>query len=151
MERDRSPSLRSSQASEKINPPASRVWFSLRSDWEIKNGAQVLSVLLLIRNFNKSFYKGEIETGSNKALSVELIYPFCSGLLTQLMLSEWLIDVPSDLGQEWIVVVCPVGKRALIVASRGSTSAYTKSGYCVNRFSSLLPGGNRRNSTTAKV
>uniref|UniRef100_A0A8C6GT01 Snurportin-1 n=1 Tax=Mus spicilegus TaxID=10103 RepID=A0A8C6GT01_MUSSI len=68
----------------------------------------------------------------------------------QLMLSEWLIDVPSDLGQEWIVVVCPVGKRALIVASRGSTSAYTKSGYCVNRFSSLLPGGNRRNSTTAK-
>ncbi|XP_062062399.1 snurportin-1 isoform X1 [Lepus europaeus] len=68
----------------------------------------------------------------------------------QLMLSEWLIDVPADLGQEWIVVVCPVGKRALIVASRGSTSAYTKSGYCVNRFSSLLPGGNRRNSTTAK-
>ncbi|XP_051012472.1 snurportin-1 isoform X2 [Acomys russatus] len=68
----------------------------------------------------------------------------------QLMLSEWLIDVPSDLGQEWIVVVCPVGKRALIVASRGSTSAYTKSGYCVNRFPSLLPGGNRRNSTTAK-
>ncbi|XP_020729308.2 snurportin-1 isoform X5 [Odocoileus virginianus] len=68
----------------------------------------------------------------------------------QLMLSEWLIDVPSDLGQEWIVVVCPVGKRALIVASQGSTSAYTKSGYCVNRFSSLLPGGNRRNSTTAK-
>ncbi|XP_024088020.1 snurportin-1 isoform X2 [Pongo abelii] len=65
----------------------------------------------------------------------------------QLMLSEWLIDVPSDLGQEWIVVVCPVGKRALIVASKGSTSAYTKSGYCVNRFSSLLPGGNRRNST----
>ncbi|CAK7301418.1 Snupn [Vulpes lagopus] len=52
--------------------------------------------------------------------------------------------------QEWIVVVCPVGKRALIVASRGSTSAYTKSGYCVNRFSSLLPGGNKRNSTTAK-
>uniref|UniRef100_A0A671DIB1 Snurportin-1 n=1 Tax=Rhinolophus ferrumequinum TaxID=59479 RepID=A0A671DIB1_RHIFE len=68
----------------------------------------------------------------------------------QLMLSEWLIDVPSDLGQEWIVVVCPVGKRALVVASRGSTSAYTKSGYCVNRFSSLLPGGNKQNSTTAK-
>ncbi|XP_014440449.1 snurportin-1 isoform X1 [Tupaia chinensis] len=68
----------------------------------------------------------------------------------QLMLSEWLIDVPSDLGQEWIVVVCPVGKRALIVASRGWTSAYTKSGYCVNRFSSLLPGGNRQRSSTAK-
>ncbi|XP_010329151.3 snurportin-1 isoform X2 [Saimiri boliviensis] len=32
-------------------------------------------------------------------------------------------------------------------ANQGSTSAYTKSGYCVNRFPSLLPGGNRRNST----
>ena len=37
------------------------------------------------------------------------------------MLSEWLIDVPPDLGQEWIVVVCPVGKRALIVAARVSS------------------------------
>nr|XP_056721888.1 snurportin-1 [Euleptes europaea] len=68
----------------------------------------------------------------------------------QLMLSEWLIDIPPDLAQEWILVVCPVGKRALVVSSRGSTAAYTKSGFCVNRFPSLLPGGNRRNSSTAK-
>ncbi|NXP10608.1 SPN1 protein, partial [Thinocorus orbignyianus] len=65
----------------------------------------------------------------------------------QLMLSEWLVDVPSDLEQEWVVVVCPVGKRALVVASRGTTAAYTKSGFCVNRFPSLLPGGNRHNSS----
>ncbi|XP_072727676.1 snurportin-1 isoform X2 [Ciconia boyciana] len=69
----------------------------------------------------------------------------------QLMLSEWLVDVPSDLEQEWVVVVCPVGKRALVVASRGTTAAYTKSGFCVNRFPSLLPGGNRHNSTSDKV
>ncbi|XP_027568064.1 snurportin-1 [Pipra filicauda] len=69
----------------------------------------------------------------------------------QLMLSEWLVDVPSDLEQEWVVVVCPVGKRALIVASRGTTAAYTKSGFCVNRFPSLLPGGNRHNSASEKV
>ncbi|KAL4622770.1 snurportin-1-like [Arapaima gigas] len=68
----------------------------------------------------------------------------------QLMLSEWLVDVPSDLDLEWLLVVCPVGKRSLIVASRGSTAAYTKSGYCVNRFPSLLPGGNRHNSATGK-
>lgn len=99
------------------------------------------------------------------------------------MLSEWLVDVPSDLEQEWVVVVCPVGKRALVVASRvsglppaakgpvpihsqhktgltaffstffpsqGTTAAYTKSGFCVNRFPSLLPGGNRHNSTGDK-
>uniref|UniRef100_A0A663MFI6 Snurportin-1 n=1 Tax=Athene cunicularia TaxID=194338 RepID=A0A663MFI6_ATHCN len=65
----------------------------------------------------------------------------------QLMLSEWLVDVPLDLEQEWVVVVCPVGKRALVVASRGTTAAYTKSGFCVNRFPSLLPGGNRHNSS----
>lgn len=33
---------------------------------------------------------------------------------------------------------------------KGSTAAYTKSGYCVNRFPSLLPGGNRHNSAVGK-
>ena len=47
-------------------------------------------------------------------------------LCSQLMLSEWLIDVPSDLGQEWIVVVCPVGKRSLIVASQVSSRSYAR-------------------------
>uniref|UniRef100_A0A1A8L2U6 Snurportin-1 n=1 Tax=Nothobranchius pienaari TaxID=704102 RepID=A0A1A8L2U6_9TELE len=68
----------------------------------------------------------------------------------QLMLSEWLVDVPAELHTDWLMVVCPVGKRSLIVASKGSTAAYTKSGYCVNRFPSLLPGGNRHNSAMGK-
>ncbi|XP_036391120.1 snurportin-1 isoform X1 [Megalops cyprinoides] len=68
----------------------------------------------------------------------------------QLMLSEWLVDVPPDLDTDWLMVVCPVGKRSLVVASKGSTVAYTKSGYCVNRFPSLLPGGNRHSSAVGK-
>ncbi|KAK7891791.1 hypothetical protein WMY93_023754 [Mugilogobius chulae] len=68
----------------------------------------------------------------------------------QLMLSEWLVDVPAELSSDWLLVVCPVGKRSLIVASKGSTAAYTKSGYCVSRFPSLLPGGNRHNSAMGK-
>uniref|UniRef100_A0A8B9K272 Snurportin-1 n=1 Tax=Astyanax mexicanus TaxID=7994 RepID=A0A8B9K272_ASTMX len=68
----------------------------------------------------------------------------------QLMLSEWLVDVPADLSSDWLLVVCPVGKRSLVVASKGSTASYTKSGYCVNRFPSLLPGGNRHNSAMGK-
>ncbi|XP_066184834.1 snurportin-1 isoform X2 [Sylvia atricapilla] len=36
-------------------------------------------------------------------------------------------------------------------ANQGTTAAYTKSGFCVNRFPSLLPGGNRHNSTSDKV
>ncbi|XP_020603315.1 snurportin-1-like isoform X2 [Orbicella faveolata] len=59
----------------------------------------------------------------------------------QLMLSEWLVDVPDDLVQEWFMVVCPMGRRNLVIAANGFTAAYTKSGYRVNKFSSLLPGG----------
>lgn len=68
----------------------------------------------------------------------------------QLMLSEWLVDVPADLSSDWLMVVCPVGKRSLVVASKGSTSSFTKSGYCVNRFPSLIPGGKRHNSSLGK-
>ncbi|XP_050954968.1 snurportin-1 isoform X2 [Labeo rohita] len=68
----------------------------------------------------------------------------------QLMLSEWLVDIPADLSSDWLMVVCPIGKRSLVVASKGSTSSYTKSGYCVNRFPSLIPGGNRHNSALGK-
>ncbi|XP_077988962.1 snurportin-1-like [Glandiceps talaboti] len=64
----------------------------------------------------------------------------------QLMLSEWLVEVPSDFQQEWVMVLCPVGKRSLVVAARGKTSAYARNGFKVNQFPSLLPGGNRRHS-----
>ncbi|XP_031571924.1 snurportin-1-like [Actinia tenebrosa] len=59
----------------------------------------------------------------------------------QLMLSEWLVEVPEDLTNEWLMVVCPHGKRNLVIASNGNTSAYTKSGFRVNQFISRLPGG----------
>ncbi|RUS89461.1 hypothetical protein EGW08_002758 [Elysia chlorotica] len=62
----------------------------------------------------------------------------------QLMLSEWLVEVPSNFSTEWITVLCPVARRCLIVASKGTTRAYTKSGYCINSFPSLLPGGSRK-------
>uniref|UniRef100_UPI00358FD46B snurportin-1 isoform X1 n=1 Tax=Myxine glutinosa TaxID=7769 RepID=UPI00358FD46B len=65
----------------------------------------------------------------------------------QLMLSEWLVDVPDDLEETWHLVVCPTGKRSLVIASKGTTAVYTKSGYCVNRFPSLLPGGTRKHTT----
>ena len=61
----------------------------------------------------------------------------------QLMMSEWLVDLPENFEQDWIMVISPIGKRCLVVASRGRTTCYTKSGYRVNRFQSLLPGGNR--------
>lgn len=57
------------------------------------------------------------------------------------MLSEWLVDVPEDLQENWYMIVCPVGRRCLVIASRGTTSSYARAGNLINNFPSLLPGG----------
>jgi len=62
----------------------------------------------------------------------------------QLMQSEWLVEVPDDFDSEWMAVLCPVARRCLVVASRNQTRAFTKSGYCINSFPSLMPGGSRK-------
>lgn len=86
--------------------------------------------------------EGQGEGGANKKKSKrkKVVNPYKN----QLMLSEWMVDVPEDLATEWIMVVCPVGKRSMVVAARGTTVAYSRSGYCLNCFPSYLPGGNRR-------
>ncbi|KAK2720358.1 hypothetical protein QYM36_004296 [Artemia franciscana] len=58
-----------------------------------------------------------------------------------LMISEWLEEIPDSLEDEWIVVVCPVGQRCLVVASQGKTRAFAKSGRFLARHPSMLPDG----------
>ncbi|XP_076822116.1 snurportin-1-like [Clavelina lepadiformis] len=65
----------------------------------------------------------------------------------QLMLSEWLVEVPDDFEDKWLMVVCPVGKRNLVVAAKGRTRCYSKSGYCIDTFASALPGGSYNNNS----
>ncbi|XP_039260419.2 snurportin-1-like [Styela clava] len=65
----------------------------------------------------------------------------------QLMLSEWLVDIPPDFEENWLMMLCPVGRRNLVVAARGSTNNYSKSGYRINTFTSGLPGGNKLSSS----
>lgn len=36
----------------------------------------------------------------------------------RLMFSEWLIESPPDLEQNWLVKLCPHGQRRLIVARK---------------------------------
>ncbi|KAL7980362.1 hypothetical protein Chor_014691 [Crotalus horridus] len=74
--------------------------------------------------------------GGHEDMELDLVKKLPKRYANQLMLSEWLIDVPPDLDQEWLFV--------------GTTAVYTKSGFCVNRFPSFLPGGNRLNSATGK-
>ena len=59
----------------------------------------------------------------------------------QLMLSEWLVDIPEDFEENWQFVVCPIGKRCIVVSGYGTTSAYNRAGQLMTNFPSLLPGG----------
>ncbi|CAD5123814.1 DgyrCDS12125 [Dimorphilus gyrociliatus] len=66
----------------------------------------------------------------------------------QLMLSEWLIDVPENFQDNFIMVACPTGKRVLVVAAKGKTKVFSKSGRKIlGDFPSELPGGNVRQSS----
>jgi len=62
----------------------------------------------------------------------------------QLMLSEWMEVVPMDLDTMWYIVPVPVGKRTLVVAGEGRTSRYTRGGYDLGHFQSLLGYNNKR-------
>lgn len=61
----------------------------------------------------------------------------------QLMLSEWLDVLPGDFVDSWVMALCPRGRRTLVVAAKGNTRAFLKSGRCIHRFPSALPGGSR--------
>jgi len=61
----------------------------------------------------------------------------------QLMLSEWLVEVPVDMAEKWLLILVPEGRRNLVVAANGSTKVFSKSGKQVKSFPSNLPGGNR--------
>ncbi|KAG7201702.1 hypothetical protein KM043_004430 [Ampulex compressa] len=59
----------------------------------------------------------------------------------QLMMSEWMFEVPQDFVEKWIIVPCPQGKRTLVVACKGITKAYNRRGNRLGKFYSALPGG----------
>jgi len=62
----------------------------------------------------------------------------------QLMLSEWLVEIPTDFPDKWKVSAVPEGKRSLVVAGNGQTRQYARGGRLLyGPFSSLLPGGSR--------
>ena len=61
----------------------------------------------------------------------------------ELMLSEWFQEMPPDFDTLWRMLVCPLGKRSLVIAKSGVTRVYTRKGIRVNTFQSGLPGGSR--------
>lgn len=65
-----------------------------------------------------------------------------------LMLSEWMLDVPEDLMDKWIMVPCPEGRRTLLVARKGKTKAFNRRGMHLATFNSALPGGSSEDKRT---
>lgn len=61
----------------------------------------------------------------------------------QLMLPEWMIDVPDNLGSDWYVSARPAGKRCFVVSSNGMTISRVRNGSQLHRFPSALPSGAR--------
>lgn len=68
-----------------------------------------------------------------------------------LMLSEWMVQVPERFEEDWLMIVCPVGKRCAVVSSQGRTRSFARNGFeFLNKFPSLLPGGNGNSRGAAK-
>ncbi|KAJ9140167.1 hypothetical protein P3X46_030847 [Hevea brasiliensis] len=59
----------------------------------------------------------------------------------QLMLPEWMIDVPDCLARDWYVFARPAGKRCFVVSSNGTTVSRQRNGSILHRFPSALPNG----------
>ncbi|XP_043726349.1 snurportin-1 [Telopea speciosissima] len=61
----------------------------------------------------------------------------------QLMLPEWMIDVPPRLNIDWYVFARPAGKRCFVVSSDGTTVSRLRNGSILHHFPSALPNGAR--------
>ncbi|XP_055821786.1 uncharacterized protein LOC129890242 [Solanum dulcamara] len=65
----------------------------------------------------------------------------------QLMLPEWMIDVPDNLNTDWYVFARPAGKRCFVVSSNGTTISRLRNGILLHHFPSALPNGARTNNS----
>ncbi|CAI5971126.1 unnamed protein product [Closterium sp. NIES-65] len=61
----------------------------------------------------------------------------------QLMLPEWMVDVPPRLASDWFVMPRPDGRRCLVVSANGTTVSRLRNGRILHRFPSHLPNGAR--------
>ncbi|CAI5492829.1 unnamed protein product [Closterium sp. Naga37s-1] len=61
----------------------------------------------------------------------------------QLMLPEWMVDVPPRLASDWFVMPRPDGRRCLVVSANGTTVSRLRNDRILHRFPSHLPNGAR--------
>jgi len=59
----------------------------------------------------------------------------------QVMMPDWMVEVPDALQDKWLVAPRPQGKRCLVLASQGKTVARLRTGRVLQVFASVLPNG----------
>ncbi|KAK4569023.1 hypothetical protein RGQ29_004431 [Quercus rubra] len=69
----------------------------------------------------------------------------------QLMLPEWMIDVPDQLPKDWYVFARPAGKRCFVVSSNGTTVSRLRNGSMLHHFPSALPSGARTKDSSGSA
>ncbi|RZC17367.1 snurportin-1-like isoform X3 [Glycine soja] len=85
--------------------------------------------------------------GASKLKAVEARKWFAK----QLMLPEWMIDIPNNLAQDWFVFARPSGKRCFVVSYNGTTISRLRNGAVLHRFPSGLPSGARKRDPSYSI
>lgn len=61
----------------------------------------------------------------------------------QIMYSETLESIPNDFYENWVMMICPKGKRCLVTSGSGETIARSRAGNIIGKFQSMIPNGSR--------
>lgn len=60
---------------------------------------------------------------------------------SMIMLAEWFLFMPKDFETDYLFKLCPKGRHVCVVAWKGRTDVYARSGTRIESFLSRLPGG----------
>ncbi|XP_012942283.1 snurportin-1 [Aplysia californica] len=67
------------------------------------------------------------------------------------MQSTFMENIPENFADEWLFVVCPPGKRRLLVAAKDFTETYNSAGAPELKFRSCLPNGSHKLCDVHKI
>ncbi|CEP15049.1 hypothetical protein [Parasitella parasitica] len=104
------------------------------SDDDMEEVGKILKTMPMKKNENKN----------KKRIHAQVLQQICN----QIMYAETMESVPQDLLTDWVLMICPKGKRCLVTSGKGQTIARSRGGGILARFQSLLPNGSMLNRTS---
>jgi len=88
------------------------------------NKFNYMMLLRSIPNCNDIYSEEEDET----SMDIKVSYPL------KIMMSEWFVDVPKNFKDEWVMKVCPKGRRSLVIFNGNTTKVFSKTGVHISTF-----------------